>query len=189
MANILVVEDDKVQRCNLVKMLLELGENFNILEAACANDAMKISRNNKIDLFYIDVNLPDFSGVDLAYEIRKLPQYGLSWIVFITTFADYMIDAFKKIHCYDYIIKLYDKKLVKEMTIKLTRNTVNRESIPKKERDYITLDIKGIFIKVYLDEIIFVEVFIRECTFHTINGKYKVNNLSLKKIMVEFNYL
>lgn len=183
MANILVIEDDPVQRKNLVKMLEEIEENHTVLEAGCGLEAISVAKNNKIDLFYIDINLPDITGLSFAEKIRKSKEYKLTWIVFITTNIEYMLQAFKGVHCYDYILKPYNKKMVQDMTRNLLNGLYSGKRYSDKDRKSITLDIKGIIAKVYVDEILFIEVFIRTCTVHTLMGNYKVNNLSLKKVM------
>ncbi|WP_242824766.1 LytR/AlgR family response regulator transcription factor [Clostridium botulinum] len=111
MKNVLIIEDDNYQRKNLKNMLLEIEEDFNIYEAEDKLDALEICNKVLIDLFYVDVSLQNSSGIDLCKDIRKIKKYKFSWIVFITTHVQYMITAFKEIHCYDYILKPYEKKI------------------------------------------------------------------------------
>ena len=183
MINILVVEDDQIQRENLAKMLCEIKKDFTILEASTVEEALKIVNMNTIHLFYIDICLGEGSGINLAFEIRKSSKYKLVWIVFITTHVSYIIEAFKKIHCYDYIIKPYDKENIKDITLTLlesqTINSVN-ESIEKK---YVTFEIDGIWLEIAMDEIVFAEVFARTCYVHTKNQIYKIDYTPLKKII------
>lgn len=182
MANILVIEDDKIQRDNLVKMLGEIEGRHNIYEAGSGEDALRLAEAYKIDLFFIDVNLPDITGIEFAAKIREVEIYRLTWMIFITTSIEYMLHAFKGVHCYDYILKPYDKEAVKKTAIELLKD-YDRSKGAKLERKSISLDIKGILVKVYVDEIIFIEVFVRTCAVHTIRGIYKVTNLTLKRIM------
>jgi DNA-binding LytR/AlgR family response regulator len=177
--NILIVEDDKIQRQNLKKMIQGIDKRLTIYEAEDKDEALKISSDNSIDVFYIDIGLKNSSGLDLAIELRKLHKYEFSWIIFLTTHLEYITQAFKKVHCYDYILKPYDKQELIHMSKRIVLRTGNNT---KRKRKYAIFDLKnGVFVKIYVDEIIFIEVNIRTCTIHTINGKYEVKGLSLKE--------
>lgn len=183
MLSILIVEDDKYQRQALIKIIQETNTMYNILEASNISEARETIKSNDIDLFYIDIGLGMKSGLDLAFEIRKVPRYRLTWIIFITTHVKYMIEAFKEVHCYDYILKPYDKELVKKEMLILTENLVSQSSTTVNEKSIVFSIKNGISIKLFLKDILFIEVFIRTCYVHTKHGKYTIKNLSLRKVM------
>lgn len=183
MKTILLVEDDINQRQNLKKMLQEIDADLKIYEAQDKDEALEILNNVFIELFFIDISLKSSSGLDIALEIRKIPKYEFSWIIFLTTHAQYMLQAFKEIHCYDYILKPYEKNEVIELTEKLISGTY-RSNIPVDERKYAVFEMKkGISVKIYIDQIIFIEVSIRTCIVHTKQGKYELKRVSLKKAL------
>jgi len=183
--NVLIAEDDRIQRENLRKMIREIDTSLIIYEAEDKDEALKISRDNTIDIFYIDIVLKNSSGLDLAKEIRKVHKYEFSWIIFLTTHVEYITEAFKKVHCYDYILKPYDK----EELIDMSRRIVLRQNMNTViERKTVIFDLRdGVFIKLYVDEIIFIEVYIRTCTIYTNKCKYEVKGLSLKKSLTLTN--
>ena len=163
-------------------MIQEVGQALHIFEARDANEALEISTTNRIDLFYLDVHLPDYSGLELAKEIRRFPCYDLAWIIFITSHVKYMLEAFKDTHCYDYILKPVEKDIIQNMTMKLLRKG-NPDAGEENERKYIFIEISGIMVEVFIDEIMFVEVYGKICVFHTISGKYELRNYSLNRIL------
>lgn len=183
MFNILVVEDNDLQRQNLIKMLNELNKSFNIYEAASKEEGIRMANTYDIDLFYIDINLKNSSGLDLALKIREYPQYKLTWIIFITTHVKYMLEAFKEVHCYDYLIKPYDKKVVQEITLTVLDNFETKSSTNKAERKYVVFDIKDLNVKVYVDEIVFISVYIRTTYVFTTRGKYSLSKMPFKNVM------
>lgn len=183
MKAILLVEDDINQQQNLKKMLQEIDCDLKIYEAQDKDEALKILNNVFIELFFIDISLKNSSGLDLALELREIPKYEFSWIVFLTTHVQYMLKAFKEIHCYDYIVKPYEKDEVIKLTKKLMAG-IYRNNISTNERKYVVFEInKGISIRVYRDEIIFIEMSLRTCIVHTRQGKYEIKRLSLKKAL------
>lgn len=80
--------------------------------------------NEDIDLFFIDINLPDGSGIELAKAIRSRSRYELKGIVFLTTEAYQVVTAFKTTHCYDYLIKPYDEEDIKNVIKVFTKQTI-----------------------------------------------------------------
>jgi Response regulator of the LytR/AlgR family len=183
MVNILILEDEKIQRKNLAKMLEELGANYKVFEAESTPQALNIAQMNDINLFYIDINLGNSSGLDFALEIRKREKYKFTWMVFITTDINYMIRAFKETHCYDYLLKPYSKNKVHEITHSLTESLQTKNNVFKEEREFIVVDMKGISIKIFVDEIIFVAVYLRTSCIYTKKKVYEINNLPLKKVI------
>lgn len=66
---ILLVDDDADLRQTLVEQL-EVHPEFEILQAGTANDALKSTRENNIDLTILDVGLPDMDGREAVKLLR-----------------------------------------------------------------------------------------------------------------------
>lgn len=112
--SILVIEDSNTQRENLVKMIEKEFIDIRIYQSSSITTAMSILKEKDIKLFFIDINLGDESGLELAKKIRTIPKYKLTGIVFITSQIIHIIEAFKSIHCYDFLVKPYDVSEVKK---------------------------------------------------------------------------
>ncbi|MBU3160680.1 LytTR family DNA-binding domain-containing protein [Clostridium frigoris] len=185
--NVLIVEDDMLQRKSLKKMIHQIDKGINIYESCDKDEALEITNIYSIDVFYVDICLNSSSGVDFAMEIRKIPKYEFSFIIFLTTHVEYLTKAFKEVHCYDYILKPYDMSDVVNMT-KHFKSHIENINEKNKVKKYIVIEIKrGVNVKIYIDETIFIEVYLRKCMIHTVNGVYKVNNLALSKILKLIN--
>lgn len=190
MINMLLVEDSKVQRENLISIISEINTKLKVYEADNKEDALEIAKSKPIDFFFVDINLKESSGLDFGLEVRKIPKYKLSWIIFISSYGNYMFEAFKEIHCYDYIIKPYDVEKVKEITKLLINNSYKNNSINANNntnRRFVIFKEGGISFKIYVDEIIFLEINIRTCTIYTKVGKYKLSRLPLKEALKAIN--
>ncbi|MEK6264330.1 MAG: LytTR family DNA-binding domain-containing protein [Clostridium sp.] len=185
--NVIIVEDDKIQSENLKKMIQQIDKGINIYESEDMDDALGIATAYNIDIFYIDISLKNSSGLDFAIEIRKTPKYEFSLIIFLTTHVKYISKAFKEVHCYDYILKPYDIADVMNMTKRYILNGGNTQDAPVGKRHAIFEIRKGINLKVYVDEIMFVEVSIGKCMIHTVNGVYKISNSTLKDVLKRIN--
>lgn len=67
--NLLIVEDDfKIRK--LLSVYFK-GEGFNILEAEAGDDAITVFKNEKIDLVFLDIMLPEVDGLRVCEVIRE----------------------------------------------------------------------------------------------------------------------
>ncbi|MTK10907.1 MAG: response regulator transcription factor [Clostridiaceae bacterium] len=186
MFNILVIEDCEIQRKSLIKILLQMGLDLKIYEADNETDSLEIARNVNIDLFFVDIELNESSGLDFALKLRDIEKYKLSWIVFATTHMNYMIQAFKEVHCYDYILKPYEPEKIKELTKIILVNTQDKDCKEDTEKR-VVFNSKGIEIIISTSDIIFLEANIKNCIIHTRVGKFQINRLALKKALEMIN--
>ncbi len=70
---ILYVEDNPDNRL-LVKRVL-LAEDYSLLEAIDANDALSVLKTAHPDLILMDINMPDMDGYTLTAKIRSMPGF------------------------------------------------------------------------------------------------------------------
>jgi CheY-like chemotaxis protein len=67
---ILVVEDDEEVRAYAARALRQLG--FNVLDAGSASEALALLREQRVDLLFTDIGLPNTDGRQLAEQARQL---------------------------------------------------------------------------------------------------------------------
>lgn len=84
MANILLLEDDKILSETL-KELLE-SENYQVFTASNVQNALDLSYKQKFDIFLLDVNLPDMSGFDFLKMLRESSDKTPA--IFLTSLSD-----------------------------------------------------------------------------------------------------
>lgn len=189
MSSIILVEDDYMQREILKKMIVAKYEVIEIYEADSESSALEIINKHDINIFLIDISLKESSGLELATKIRHILKYELSPLIFLTTHVDYMLQAFKQIHCYDYIIKPYNKEDVLAMLDKFIvyeNSHLNNRNVNLNENNdrKVSITLKnGIYAVIKIDDIVFIEIKGRVGEVNTINGMYEANNTSLKKII------
>lgn len=162
--SIIIVEDDSIQRDILKRMILSVCDFVKIYEADSEMSALEIILNNDINMFLIDISLKQSSGLDLAMKIRSISKYEFRQIIFLTTHMEYITQAFKQTHCYDYIVKPYDKNDVQAMLNKIIlnetsdlNNKVDNYSEEKDKEIVITLK-NGVYVGIKVNDIIFIEV-------------------------------
>ena len=189
MYSIMLVEDDFMQRQVLKKMILAMNNFSEVYEADSEQLALEIIRKYDINMFLIDISLKESSGLDLALKIRKIPKYEFRQIIFLTTHMEYITQAFKQTHCYDYILKPYSPEEVKVMINKIILNETSSlnnktDSIELEQDKEIIITLKnGIYVGIKTNDILFIEVKGKNCEVNTLNGIYISNNTTLKKMI------
>lgn len=80
---ILLVDDEPMIR-KLVHATLD-GDEYRILQAASAEEAIKVLDGESIDLVLLDWNMPGLSGIELTRQFRAAPTTADLPIIMLTT--------------------------------------------------------------------------------------------------------
>lgn len=67
-SKILIVEDNRIERLRLCRILTSLGYHYH--EASTAQEAIELSKLHKFALALIDIQLPDMDGKELLQKIN-----------------------------------------------------------------------------------------------------------------------
>ncbi|EOT44550.1 LytR/AlgR family response regulator transcription factor [Enterococcus columbae] len=68
---------------------------------------VNVMKNNNYDIFFLDVEMPEMNGVDLAKQIRDFDVK--SFIIYLTSYSQYMKEVFK-VNTFDYLLKPINKQ-------------------------------------------------------------------------------
>lgn len=102
---VLIVDDEQPARAELAYMLGEIPTVELVGEAENGMDAVKKAKDLKPNLIFLDIQLPDLTGLQVAELIN---EFDLSiQIVFLTAYDHFAIEAFK-LRAFHYVLKPYD---------------------------------------------------------------------------------
>lgn len=183
MARILILEDEAESRKALEKIVRDISGEITVDAAAdLAQARLLLGSAVSFDLFLLDVNLEpekpgDISGLRFAKEIRDRREYEFTPLVMITSVAEMEMEAYRKLHCYQYIVKPYVKAEVEEVVRKVLFHlrAENRPSIMVKRN--------GINYKIFCDEIMFCRAIPRGVCFFLKEEQIEVPYLSIHKLL------
>ena len=132
-------------------------------------DALKYLQENRVDIAFLDINMPELDGMSLGKILMKLnPELK---IVFITAYRDYAAEAFE-IKAFDYLLKPYSEKRIMEVLNNLTsirEGTISKE-IEKINK--VTVFSNEKMVVLSLDEIYYIEVSDKESSVYTKDNIY-----------------
>lgn len=182
MNNILIVEENSKSRDHLVNLLNDNFKGIKIFQSATGKKALQILKTNKIDLFFLDTQLPDVTGLQIAEKIRSIQRYELAYIIFISSHTLYIQTALHEYHCYDYIKKPYCKDRIINLTNKLLKG-LNKNNTSVEIEKFITVELKDIIYRININDIYFGQTSNRTLLLHTAGeGTIKIPNMTSEKM-------
>lgn len=177
MANVMIVEDEVNIALGLEAIIKSINRNIEVTITGYAKEALEAANSSIYELFLLDIQLNDYSGFELAKEIRNIDKYKLTPIVFITAIPTKEILAFKQIHCYDYIVKPFTEKEVIEVL-----STVINYGI---KEDSINFNLKNFIYRVKYDDIRYFEAVQRKIRVVTDKEQFELSHYTLNKLQDE----
>lgn len=120
-----VLVDDEIEGLDILEFLLNQINDVEVLSKV-DNAQMVISEllEYEPDIVFLDINMPEKSGLDLLKEINNL-RLDIS-VIFVTAFDQYVFDALKN-SAFDYLVKPVDRE---ELDATIQRFKENRENLP-----------------------------------------------------------
>jgi two-component system LytT family response regulator len=97
----LVADDEPIARARVVSLLRAEDDIELVHECATGEEARKAIEAGNLDLLFLDIQMPEVTGMDLARTIRA---NGTPAVVFVTAYDEYALRAFE-VHALDYLLK------------------------------------------------------------------------------------
>lgn len=177
--NCLIIDDEEMARVIITQMLakhthLKLVESF-----SNAIQAMKYLNQNQVDVIFLDIHMPDFTGFDFIQSLKNPPQ-----IILITSDKNFAIEAFEYDCVIDYLVKpISEERFLKAIQKVNAVNPIKETNAPKAldsaHEFYVNIDRR--LIKIEIASVILVEAKGDYIHIKT-DGKNYVVHSTLKKI-------
>jgi two-component system LytT family response regulator len=151
-----------------------------VAECRSASEAMSVLSENDVQLLFIDINMPDISGMDFVKSLANKP-----YIVFTTAYSEYAVEGFQ-VEAVDYLLKPISFSNFLKAANKV-KNLIDLSSTSQKESLRATanhLFVKSEYklIRIELDDIKYIESQHEYIKIHLINSNPVMTQVSLKSI-------
>ncbi|EOV0997427.1 two-component system response regulator BtsR [Edwardsiella piscicida] len=125
MLTAIIVDDEQPARDELTTQLQRYPEIT--LVASCANalEAIPTIHRLRPDVLFLDIQMPRISGLEM---VNMLDPDSQPYIVFITVFDEYAIQAFEQ-HAFDYLLKPIDCARLQKTLVRLLRGCAVRQNL------------------------------------------------------------
>ena len=177
----IIIDDDATARLIIKKHCLN-SQQINVVdEFSSAIDAIKYLNTKSVDLVYLDIHMPTFSGFDFIQTLKTPPL-----IVLTTSDTNLALEAFEYKSVVDYLVKpitkeRFDKSLEKLNSIANTSIEEVKTPIEKSKLDFIYVNVDRRLVKVSIPSIYLIEAKGDYINIKTQEKNYIVHS-TLKKI-------
>jgi DNA-binding LytR/AlgR family response regulator len=170
MIRCIVIEDEPLALKQMVSYIgktpfLDLKESFDN-----AFDAISFLSGNEIEVMFVDINLPDLSGMDFVKSLTNPPR-----VIFTTAYRDYAVEGFR-VDALDYLVKP-----ISYTDFLKAANKAN-ETFRKKEDEFLLVKSEYRIIRINFTDIRYIEGMREYVRIHLENAKPVMTLLSMKNI-------
>lgn len=132
MQRAIIIDDERLARNELKKLLLDFPQVEVIDEAANAAEGIeKIDLHNP-DLIFLDIQMPGKTGFDLLQDLDKAPH-----VIFTTAYDEYALKAFE-VNALDYLMKPIEPGRLADALQKLQQAEEKEIQVPGMNRGILT---------------------------------------------------
>jgi len=177
--------DDEPLALSLVSRFIEQTPFLQLVgQYSSAVQALKAIQEQQVDLIYLDIQMPDLNGIELARIISK--GSGSPRIVFTTAFAQYSLEGYK-VDALDYLLKPFSyEEFLRTATkahdyFKLISRSATEPAPGQgtEEQDrFLFLKVEYQWIRIALDDILYIEGLKDYVRVHRANGEKPVMSLT-----------
>lgn len=150
----IIVDDESMAR-DIIATHLSRIKNIEVV-AQCKNaiEAFNFINNNAVDLIFLDINMPEISGIAFAKSINKSIK-----IIFTTAYRDYAVEGFD-LQAVDYLLKpIPFERLLKAVNryFEVNAKHLKKESSQLDDNDFIFVRSDRRMLKITFKDILYIE--------------------------------
>lgn len=187
-----VAVDDEPLALELLAKFIEQTSFLKLVgKFSNAIQALSFINQNEVQLAFMDIQMPDLSGMELARILDGKKDASQTRIVFATAYHQFAVEGYK-VDAIDYLLKPYSYEdfltaatkaySYFEKTTSPNTNTINQET-PQSE--YIFLKVEYQLVKVTLKDIAYVEAYKDYVKVHLLSKPNPLLSLTSLKSMEE----
>ncbi len=162
----MIVDDESIAREVIATHLSKIPSINMVASCGSAIEAFNNLREHDIDLIFLDINMPEISGISFAKSINKDVK-----IIFTTAYRDFAVEGFE-LQAVDYLLKpISFDRLLQSINNYFTLNIDNKQDKTKefKENDFMFVRADRRMIKIDFESIIYIESYSDYIKIHLTN--------------------
>jgi len=151
-----VIVDDEPMALNLVEGYVEKTP-FLVLKKKCSSaiEAMEFIKSEAVDLLFLDIQMPDLSGIEFSKMLPKETR-----VIFTTAFVEYALEGFK-VEALDYLLKPFDyaEFLVAANKASSWFDLINgrQQNILSEEKEFLFVKSEYKQLRIKLSDVLYFE--------------------------------
>jgi two-component system LytT family response regulator len=144
--------DDEPMALGVIKKFIPAVPFVHLLNSfTSARDGIEFLEHGKVDLIFLDIRMPDMSGIDLFTSLEDPPL-----VVFTTAYSEHAVESFE-VNAVDYLLKPFSFERFEQACVKAQQVYHWRQqgSNPKPSHFFIRSGYDS--VKIEFDEILYIE--------------------------------
>ncbi|RXQ93901.1 response regulator transcription factor [Ancylomarina salipaludis] len=169
--NCVVIDDDKLSR-KVVESYIERTDYLTLIASyPSAIEAINdIKKNDPIDLIFLDVEMPEMSGMEFLNSLNTTPQ-----VIIISSKEQYALEAFEY-DVSDYLLKpISYSRFFKAVNKVNARADKNGSTVFTPEKNEIFIKSNSTLVRLHYDDILWVEALENYVVVNTFTDKYTIH--------------
>jgi len=179
--NCIIIDDEPLSRKGLKEYINDIdflnlvGEYDNPLKATVD------IKDKNVQLLFLDIQMPKISGIEFFKSLHHAPP-----VIFTTAFPQYALDGFD-LNALDYLVKpisfdrFFKAALKAKEYYEVREKNQSESSLQKNNEKYFFIKADNKLIKIFFEDILFVEALQNYVTIHTKDRKY-ITYLTFKSV-------
>ena len=156
MINAIIVDDEPLAQDVLEAHLMKIPEVNLVAKCDNAIEAREAINANEIDLVYLDIQMPQITGIEFVKSLTNPPA-----IIFTTAFDNYAIDGFE-LNAVDYLLKpisldRFLKATNKAIDVIQAQHKSQATEVDTAEDDFIFVKADKKLVKINYNDVLYVE--------------------------------
>ncbi|EDO28372.1 predicted protein [Nematostella vectensis] len=154
-ATCIIVDDEPIARDILISFIEKIPSLQLVKSCKNAMEAFEVINTEKVDLFFLDIHMPEISGLSLAKIVPKSAK-----VIFTTAYRGYAVEGFN-LKAVDYLLKPIAFERFLEAVNKFFEtnksNTPVLEQIKNEQTNFFFVRSDRKMVRVNFAEILFIE--------------------------------
>jgi DNA-binding LytR/AlgR family response regulator len=172
----LIVDDEPLARELIAGYIGKIDTLELVTTCSNAIEAYQVIKEKKIDLIFLDINMPQITGLEFIRSLSNPPK-----VIIVSAYREYALEGFE-LDVVDYLLKPVSmsrllKSVDKYFMLSSKTNTVV-ETVSRSDDDFIYLKENKKVIKVHLHEIDYIEAMGEYCQVY-IEGRRVIPKMSI----------
>ncbi|MEP6675048.1 MAG: LytTR family DNA-binding domain-containing protein [Ferruginibacter sp.] len=167
MINCLVVDDEPIARDGLLEHIRQIDFLYPVAECKSALEASVWLQKKKIDLIYLDIQMPKLTGIDFIKNSPALPA-----VIFTTAYPEYAIEGYE-LDVLDYLLKpiSFNRFLKSALKAQEFLGLKTRHEVSASD-DYFFIKCNQKIEKIAMNDVLYIEGMSNYIIVHTDQKKY-----------------
>jgi len=154
-----IAVDDEPLALGLISSFIEKTPFLQLVGSFSSGiKALEAINENQIDVVFLDIQMPDLTGIQLAKTLSSLAGDVKPRVIFTTAYSNFAIEGYK-VDAIDYLLKPFDyaEFLNAASKAKAYTNLLHQQEVETPSQDYIFLKVEYQLVKIALSDIIYIE--------------------------------